>query len=171
MRSTRRVVLLGLAFAFAAGLLAQGHFEVVTGKAFDAAMPNDFYLEGNRIPTEKRNAALVMTPAGKRLVVGLIDTAGYSSEIKKKYSGMIITESEVSVCGHSVGIGSYGFGVEGAASGDQTFHVYNQAGEAVLDCSAPHDAAIKAPRPLQVKVASDGAAARLYLGRNWVELK
>src|ERR1039457_5026395 len=46
------------------GLLAQNKFEVVTGKAFESAVPKDFYLEGNAIPTEKRNAILVKTPGG-----------------------------------------------------------------------------------------------------------
>ena len=41
---------------------AQGGFELVTGKPFDSAFVKDFYLEGNSIPTEKRNAALVRRP-------------------------------------------------------------------------------------------------------------
>ena len=46
-------------------VLAQSKFEVVAGKAFDSAVPKDFYLEGNAIPTEKRNAVLVKTPAAR----------------------------------------------------------------------------------------------------------
>ena len=92
------------------GLLAQSKFEVVTGKAFDSAMPKDFYLEGNAIPTEKRNGVLVKTPAGARALFALIDTTGYAASVQAKYAGMIISEGDLTVCGHKIGVGSYGFG-------------------------------------------------------------
>ena len=85
---------------------AQGAFEQISGKAFDSAIPNDFYLEGNRIPVQKRNAALLKTPAGARLVLGLIDTTGYSSQIQQKYIGMVITEGKVSVCDVPLSVGA-----------------------------------------------------------------
>src|SRR5208283_2758225 len=52
---------------------AQGGFELVTGDAFTRAVPGDFYLEGNRIPVEKRNAALLKNAKGARVVLRLID--------------------------------------------------------------------------------------------------
>src|SRR5579859_1174867 len=151
---------------------AQGSFETVTGKAFDAAIPHEFYLEGNAIPTEKRNAALIKTPKGARVLFALIDTAGYSSQIKQKYIGMLITERRISVCGKAVDVGSYGFGLDRPAArskDDAKFHLYNQAGTEVTSCSAPYDAAIKIPRPLQVSVSKDGSAW-LVLGRYKVKL-
>ena len=144
----------------------------VRGKEFDSAVPKDFYLEGNAIPTEKRNAVLLKTPAGARLLLALIDTSGYSSQIKKKYIGMVIAEGAVSVCGVQLGVGSYGFGLDRPApdsSEGARFFLYDQAGEKVGDCAAVRDAQIKLPRPLQV-VLSKGEPARLYLGRYWVEL-
>jgi len=158
--------------ALPGGLAAQGDFTAVTGKAFDSAMPKDFYLEGNAIPTEKRNAALVKTPAGARVLFALIDTTGYSSEIKKKYIGMIIAEGGVSVCGAALGVGSYGFGLDKPApssNDDAHFNIYNQAGEKVGDCASKKDSALKLPRPLQV-VLTQGSPARLYLGRYSLEL-
>ena len=153
---------------------AQGTFKVETGKAFTRAVPRDFFLEGNAIPTEKRNAALVMTPSGARLLVGLIDTAGYSSSIQQKYIGMLISEGQVEVCGNAVAIGSYGFGLAkepGASEGHGAkFMLYNQAGHKVAECSTEWDAKIAHPSPLHVAV-NGGGSARLYLGRNWVELK
>lgn len=47
---------------------AQGGFELVAGDAFNRAVPADFYLEGNHIPVEKRNAALLKDGKGARLV-------------------------------------------------------------------------------------------------------
>jgi len=155
------------------GACAQGAFEQLFGKAFESAIPNDFYLEGNRIPVEKRNAALLKTPAGARLVLGLIDTTGYSSQIKQKYVGMLITEGTLSVCDVSLSVGSYGFGLEkpAATSGaDAKFFLYNQAGEKVGDCAAKKDNALKQPKPLNAVLSKEGGA-RLYLGRYYLELK
>jgi hypothetical protein len=149
------------------GALAQGAFEQMTGKAFESAIPNDFYLEGNRIPVEKRNAALLKTPAGARLVLALIDTTGYSSQIQQKYIGMVITEGSVSVCSVPLSVGSYGFGLEKPAG---KFFLYNQAGEKVGDCGAKKDSTVKQPKPLNI-VLSKEAGARLYLGRYFLELK
>ncbi len=152
---------------------AQGAFEQLSGKAFESAVPNDFYLEGNRIPVEKRNAALLKTPAGARLLLALIDTAGYSSQIKQKYSGMVIAEGAVSICSVQLSVGSYGFGLEKPSAGtsaDAKFALYNQAGGKVGDCSASNDSALKQPKPLNV-VLSKEAGARLYLGRYFLELK
>ncbi len=152
---------------------AQGSFEPVTGKTFDSAMPKDFYLEGNAIPTEKRNAALLKTPAGARLLFALIDTAGYSSQIKQKYIGMVINEGKISVCGTSVSVGSYGFGLDTPATPskeDAKFHLYNQAGTEVAACAAPLDSTIKVAKPLQVNVSKGGPAV-LALGRYKVEIK
>lgn len=146
---------------------AQGSFETVTGKAFDAAVPKDFYLEGNAIPTEKRNAALVKTPKGARILFALIDTAGYSSQIKQKYIGLLITEGRISVCGKAVDVGSYGFGLERPAAtskDDAKFHLYNQAGTEVGGCAVPYDANIKTPRPIAVTTGKAGTAW-LLLGR------
>lgn len=154
-------------------LQAQGTFEQVTGDAFSKALPKDFYLEGNAIPTQKRNAAMVKTPAGARVLFALIDTTGYSSQIQQKYEGMIISEGKITVCGHTLGVGSYGFGQTkppATSTEDATFYMYNQAGEKVAECSAKKDAEIKQPRPLQVVLAA-GAPARLYFGRHWLELK
>ena len=152
---------------------AQGGFTAVTGKAFDSAMPKDFYLEGNAIPTQKRNAALVKTGTGARVLFALIDTTGYSSQIQEKYIGMIITEAGLGVCGGNLGVGSYGFGLQkpdAASDADAKFVVYSQAGNKVTECGAKKDAAIQQPKPLQVMLSAD-QPAKLYLGRYWIGLK
>ena len=173
MRSIAGLALIGAAVcACPEHAFGQSGFVQVGGKEFDSAVPRDFYLEGNAIPTEKRNAVLLKSPAGARLLFALIDTAGYSSQIRKKYIGMAIAESAVSVCGVHLGVGSYGFGLDAPAPGSSEgarFLLYNQAGEKVGDCAAEKDTRIKLPRPLQV-VLSKGESARLYLGRYRVDL-
>src|ERR1035441_3299736 len=91
-------------------LRAQGGFEPVTGDAFTKAVPNDFYLEGNRIPVDKNNAVFLKNAKGARVVLAIIDTSGYSSQIQQKYLGMLISETKLSVCSIAIGVGSYGFG-------------------------------------------------------------
>jgi hypothetical protein len=155
------------------GAFAQGTFEQMSGKAFESAIPNDFYLEGNRIPVEKRNAVLLKTPGGARLIFALVDTTGYSSQIKQKYIGMVISEGSVSVCNLPLTVGSYGFGLEKPAttsSGEAKFFLYNQAGEKVGDCAAKKDSAVKQPKPLNIVLSKEGGA-RLYLGRYFLELR
>ena len=153
---------------------AQGVFKVETGEALNKIIPRDFVLEENSIPTEKRNSALVLTPSGARLIAGLLDTSGYSSQVQEKYLGMLIAEGKVEVCGNQVATGSYGFGLakaKGVAGGHPSkFFLYNQAGKMVADCATRWDEKLKNPRPLQV-VARGGGTARLYLGRAWVGLK
>jgi hypothetical protein len=152
---------------------AQRPFEIVTGKAFDNAVPKDFYLEGNAIPTQKRNAVLVQLPLGARAVFALIDTTGYSANIIAKYVGMIITEGDFSLCGQKVTVGSYGFGWARPATGvDQpgTFSLYNQAGAKLAECVTPRDANLKQPVPLKVVANPDGSA-RLYYGRHGLDLR
>jgi len=150
----------------AAGVLtAQAGFEVIGGKAFDSAFVKDFYLEGNSIPTEKRNAALIKTPSAARVEFALLDTSGYSSQVQEKYTGMVISEGPVTVCGVKLGVGSYGFGTKlphPPGGGDAQVFFYDQAGAKLGECSASRDMALKTPKPLQVTVS--GGKARLYLG-------
>jgi len=173
----KTVALIGF-FAFLlairpAALRAQENFQSVTGDDFTKAVPNDFYLEGNRIPVEKRNAALLKTGKGARVVLALIDTTGYSSQIKQKYIGMVISEAQISVCGVSIGVGSYGFGLELPAAGsnvDAQFRLYNQAGEKLGECTVKVDDSIKQPVPLAVTIAKDGSAS-LNLGKYALAIK
>jgi hypothetical protein len=152
---------------------AQGGFESVTGTAFVNAIPNDFYLEGNRIPVEKRNSALLKNAKGSRVVLGLIDTTGYSSKIKTKYTGFLITETSITFGGTNLGVGSYGFGLDMPAAqstAPATIRIYNQAGEKLGESTANKDESVKMPKPLGVAAGKMGATEILF-GKYPVELK
>ena len=171
-RVTGLVTLAVFSLAVVSAVYAAQGFKVVTGKAFNGAVPAQFYLEGNAIPTEKRNTTLVESPSGSRLLAGLIDTTGYTSQIQQKYIGMLISEGGISVCGNAVPVGSYGIGLHKPAAtsdADAGFTLFNQAGGKVISCDSKKDAKLASPRPLQV-VVGEGNSARLYLGRYWVEL-
>ena len=137
------------------------------GKAFDSAYVKDFYLEGNSIPTQKRNTVILKAADGARMVFGLLDTSGYSAEIQQKYAGMMILERKTMVGGAAVGTGAYGFGlVKGTpAEGPGKLAVYDVAGAKVGEVAAQWDKALAQPVPLQF------TNGRLYVGRHWVEVK
>lgn len=141
--------------------------EKLEGKAFDSAYVRDFYLEGNSIPTQKRNTVILKGADGKRMVFGLLDTTGYSAEIQQKYAGMMIVERKVAVGAAAVGAGAYGFGVQKGtpAEGPGKLLVYDVGGAKVGEAAAQYDAALAQPVPLQFQ------NGRLYVGRHWVEVK
>ena len=166
------LALLGLLVVRPGVSRAPSGFQLVTGKAFDAAIPRDFYLEGNAIPVEKRNAVLLKDPSGKRVLVALLDTSGYSSQVQEKYTGMLIADAPVKVCGIDLGAGSYGFGLKRPARGTPEkpeFTVYDQGGRRLGGCEASQDRVLARPVPLQVLPETD-EAVRIYLGRDFTQL-
>jgi hypothetical protein len=165
-------LILVTALAAVPHLLAQGRFEVVGARTLKDAVPRDFYLEGNAVPVEKRNAVLIETPSGARVLAALVVTSGFASRFPQKYSGMLISEGTLSLCSRPLSVGSYGFGLrEPAATSNANarFVLYNQAGQKIWECVARKDFRLKEPRPLQA-VVDTARLARLYLGRYWIEL-
>lgn len=164
------VLVAGLVGASGVPTQAQG-LEIVKGKAFDSGFVRDFYLEGNAIPTQKRNAVMLRTADGNRMLFALLDTSGYGADIRAKYSGMAIVEEKVSLGGVTLGVGGYGFGLKKAnPPGDKpaTLLLYDVAGQTVGEATVPYDAALAGPVPLQF--VTEGGKAMLYLGRYGVEI-
>ncbi|HEY8231415.1 MAG TPA: hypothetical protein VIJ10_02030 [Vicinamibacteria bacterium] len=164
-------VTLAAVAALALATPAAAQFEKLAGKPFDSAYVRDFYLEGNSIPTQKRNTVMLKDQAGKRLVFSLLDTTGYSAEIQAKYIGMLIFERPVTLGDARIPAGAYGFGLRKGQTPESaaTLLVYDVGGAKVGETAAAHDAAIERPVPLQV-VTKD-AASRLYAGRHWVQVQ
>jgi len=134
-------------------------------------LPATVFLDGENVPTQKRNAVLVEI-GGKKTVVSLIDTSGYSSAYQQKYSGVVLTQGAVKIGSASLAPGAYGFGETKTGEGDQaavTIHVYDIGGKEVATSPTEREANMKGVRPVQVKVGSDGAAS-LYLGPYHVAL-
>ena len=74
---------------------APAHAQVkLEGKAFDSAYVKDFYLEGNAIPTQKRNTVILKAADGTRLVFGLLDGQQWllfaAAHTEKRYSASTI---------------------------------------------------------------------------------
>lgn len=128
-------------------------------------LPASVFLDGENVPTQKRNAVLVEI-GGKKTIVSAVDTAGYSSAYQEKYFGVILTQGPVKVGSATLAPGAYGFGKTKAGDGDQasiTIHVYDVGGKELASFPTEREANMKGVRPLQVKVGTDGSAS-LYLG-------
>ena len=98
------------------------------------------------------------------MIAALVDTAGYSTDVKNKYEGFLITDSGVSINGTALSTGAYGFGF----SSDGKMNVFDVGGNQVISVAGQKDADLKRPRPLQMVKGSDGI--RLYSGRNYVTI-
>lgn len=163
-------IFLGIVLLLSAGIAGQEQrLEPQTGKAFEDAAIDSFYLEGLAIPVQKRNTVL-LTKGDIRVLVGLLDTSGYSTDIQQKYIGMLITEGDIQVGGQRLSMGSYGFGIQAKEGQESELLIYNLAGKKAGQARVMQDADLRGPRPLQVITTQD-RPARLYLGRHWVELR
>jgi hypothetical protein len=146
----------------AVAALAQEQPVVLSGAELTRIVPSSFYFEGQSAPTQMRNAAAARLAPKRHVIAGLVDTSGYSSEVRAKYEGFFITDSAVSVGGADLGVGAYGFGF----SNDGKFNLFDVAGTRLISVDATTDSALRRPRPLMMVKAADGL--RLYGGRNYV---
>jgi hypothetical protein len=141
---------------------AQDTAIVLTEKESARVVPTTFYFEGLSAPTQMRNSATARFGAKRFVIAGLVDTSGYSTEVRAKYQGFFITDSPITVGGKDLSTGAYGFGF----SDDGKFNVLDVGGHALLSVSAVKDSAIRRPRPLMMVKEKDGL--RLYAERSYV---
>jgi len=137
---------------------------VLNQDALKKVVPAGFYFEGQSAPTQMRNAAAVRFGDRRYVIVALVDTAGYSSDVRAKYEGFLITDSEISLGGKNIAAGAYGFGV----TKEGQFNLLDLGGKTLTSVSAPKDAALATPQPLTIIKGADGV--RLYRGRNYLTL-
>jgi hypothetical protein len=129
-------------------------------------LPATVFLDNENVPTQKRNAVL-LDVKGKRAVVTLIDTSGYSAAYVAKYVGAILTVGGLKIGSSTLPSGAYGFGETKTGEGPNgsvTIHVYDIGGKEVTTIPTEHEKNMRGVRPLQVIVGTDGAA-QLYLGQ------
>jgi hypothetical protein len=84
--------------------------EILTGESLKRIVPTSFYFAGQSAETQMRNSAAARIGENRFVVVGLVDTSGYSTEIQGKYEGFFITDSLVNFGGKLLKTGAYGFG-------------------------------------------------------------
>jgi hypothetical protein len=132
----------------------------ITGKVF----PDQVFFRGQVAPVQMRNTAGIRFADDAYVLAGLVDSSGYSSDIRQKYQGYLITEVALEVGGQKLNAGAYGFGF---VAGNK-FVAMDLGAHDVLQASSTKDAEMKRPIPLQI-VSTDGKY-RLYGGRDYVEL-
>ena len=65
--------------------MAQSYPTVLSGGELSRVVPTSFYFEGQAGPTQMRNAAAARLGAKSYVIAALVDTSGYSSDVRGKY--------------------------------------------------------------------------------------
>jgi hypothetical protein len=152
-----------LALVVAAGaVMAQGGAAILTGADLTRVVPTGFYFQGLSAPTQMRNSAAARFGTDRYVISGLVDTSGYSADVRAKYVGFLITDSAITLNGESLPSGAYGFGFP--TEGKMT--VMDLAGKDLLSVPVTSDKALRRPRPLMM--SSDPSGVRLYAGKDYV---
>src|SRR5215208_5254080 len=148
--------------AVAVSVAAQDHPTILSGAELTRVVPTGFYFQGLSAPTQMRNSAAARFATDRHVISGLVDTSGYSADVRAKYVGFLITDSAITLNGESLPAGAYGFGF--ATEGKMT--VMDLAGKDLLSVPVTNDKDLKRPRPLMM--AADPSGVRLYNGKDYV---
>ena len=133
----------------------------ITPKVF----PERVFFRGQVAPAQSRNTGGVHFADDFYVLAGLVDSSGYSSAIREKYQGYLLSEVTLDIGGQSLKPGAYGFGFLNGGK----FVVMDLGANDVLQGASQHDAEMKRPVPLQVVASAAAGTYRLYAGRVFVE--
>ncbi len=124
--------------------------------------PDQVFFRGQVASAQMRNTGGVRFADEMFVLAALVDTSGYSSDIRQKYQAYLISEVTLDLGGKKLAPGAYGVGfVQGKLV------VMDLGAHDLLQADSARDTEIKRPLPLQV-VGSSGKY-RLYAGRDYVE--
>jgi hypothetical protein len=133
----------------------------------DKLFPDKVFFRGQSATVQGRNSGGVRYGDGFLVMVALVDNSGYSTGIKEKYQGFLITEVPLEIGGQTLKPGQYGFGFEEG----NNFVVMDVGANDLLKVSSAKDAEMKRPVPLQIVAGSAAGKYRLYKGRDYVEFQ
>jgi hypothetical protein len=163
MKPQQKILITVLALlVFALPVSAQDSTTVLAGAELTRVVPTSFYFQGQSAPTQMRNAAAARFGRNHHVIAGMVDTSGYSAEIRARYQGFFITDSSIIIGGETLSTGAYGFGF----TNDGKMNILDLANNQVLSVSTTNDKALRRPRPLMMTM--DGSNIRLYAGRDYV---
>ena len=137
---------------------------VLAGTELANVVPAGFFYSGRSAPTQARNSAAARLPRNRYVLAGLVDTSGYSADVRETYQGFFIADTRVTVGAGTLAPGAYGFGF----TADGNFTVTDVGGNKLLAVPSAQDAAQLRPRPLMM--TTNGGKLRLYGGRRYVEI-
>ena len=160
-----RPSLMVLAVLSALALAQQSKPAGVVDKAdLKTLVPSTYFYRGQSATVQLRNSAAIRTQDQKYILAGLVDTAGYASEVAQKYQGLFITEVKLKIGGSELAPGQYGMGFVG-----DKFVLTDVAANDLFSVSSTRDDKLKRPVPLAL--VEEGGAYRLYAGRKYVTLE
>jgi hypothetical protein len=137
-----------------------------SGEVGDKLFPDKVFFRGQSATVQGRNSGGVRYADGFLVLAALVDNSGYSTGIKEKYQGFLITEVPIEIGGQALKPGQYGFGfVDG-----NNFVLMDVGAHDLVKAKSTKDTEMKRPVPLQVVASGDGKY-RLYRGRDWVEFR
>ena len=149
-------------FVAAGAVMAQAGATILTGADLTRVVPTGFYFQGLSAPTQMRNSAAARFGTDHYVISGLVDTSGYSADVRAKYVGFLITDSAITLNVESLPPGAYGFGFP--TEGKLT--VMYLAGKDLLSVPVTNDKDLRRPRPLMMSADPNGV--RLYAGKDYV---
>jgi hypothetical protein len=161
----RKVLIAVFVMSLALSAVAQGAPAtptVVAGADLKKVVPDSYFFRGLNATTQLRNSSAIHYPDDLYVLMGLVDTSGYSSDVKAKYNGFFITEKKLLFGASALAPGAYGMGY----TADGKFHILDVAGNELLVADIVQDDKLARPQPLKLVV--DGTTAKLYLGKKFV---
>ena len=162
----RKLIVAAFVLSLALSAAAQNAPAAPTVVSQDAdlkkVVPDSYFFRGQSATTQFRNSSAIRYPDGFFVIAGLVDTSGYSSDIKAKYTGLFITEKTLKFGSSTLGPGQYSMGY----TADGKFHILSVAGDELLVTEIKIDDKLARPQPL--KIVMDGMTAKLYLGKKFV---
>jgi hypothetical protein len=129
--------------------------------------PERVYFRGQTAPVQLRNTGGVHFADDLYVLVGMVDSSGYSTAIKEKYQAYLLNEVTLEIAGQTLKPGAYGFGFLNGGK----FVVMDLGANDVLQAASQRDAEMKRPVPLQVAASATAGSYRLYAGRDYVEFR
>jgi hypothetical protein len=127
--------------------------------------PDRVFFRGQTASVQMRNTGGVRYADDFLVLAGLVDNSGYSTGIREKYQGYLITEVPLEIGGQALKPGAYGFGFLESSK----FVVLDLGSNDLFQTASTKDEALKRAVPLQVTAASDAGKYRLYKGKEYVE--
>ena len=134
----------------------------ITPKLF----PEHVFFRGQVAVAQLRNTGGVHFVDDFYVLAGLVDSSGYSTGIKERYQGYLLTEVNLEIGGQSLKPGAYGFGFMGGK-----FILMDLAANNLIEAAGQRDAEMRRPVPLQVLASSSAGSYRLYVGRDYIEFR
>jgi len=172
---TRVRLLTGFALLLLLTLLLQIPFAGASPAASDATLkandigaklfPEKIFFHGQVTSVQLRNTGGIRFSDDAYALAGAVDASGYSSGIREKWQGYLISEVALEIGGQKLPAGAYGFGFPK----DGKFVVMDLGAHDLFQVASSKDAEMKRPVPLQVITAPSAGTYRLYMGRDFVE--